>query len=38
VIENGTSPEVEAKIAEAPALITSRLALVESSRALLRLR
>lgn len=38
VLENGTSPEVEAKIAGAPALITSRLALVESSRALHRLR
>lgn len=38
VLENGTSPEVEAKIAAAPALITSRLALVESSRALHRLR
>src|SRR5579863_1777476 len=38
VLENGISPEVEAKIAAAPALITSRLALVESSRALHRLR
>ena len=38
VLENGTSPEVEAKIAAAPVLITSRLALVESSRALHRLR
>ena len=38
VLENGTSPEVEAKIAAAPVLFTSRLALVESSRALHRLR
>src|SRR6266700_4664275 len=38
IVENGTSPEVEAPIAAAPALITSRLSLVESSRALHRLR
>jgi predicted nucleic acid-binding protein len=38
VLENGTSPEVEGAIAAAPALITSRLSLVESSRALHRLR
>jgi predicted nucleic acid-binding protein len=38
VLENGTSPEVEELIAAAPALITSRLSLVESSRALHRLR
>jgi predicted nucleic acid-binding protein len=38
VLENGTSPEIEARIAAAPALITSRLSLVESSRALHRLR
>lgn len=38
VLENGTSPEVEAMIAAAPALITSRLSLVESARALHRLR
>jgi predicted nucleic acid-binding protein len=38
VLENGTSPEVEEAIATAPALITSRLSLVESSRALHRLR
>ena len=37
-LENGTSPEVEALIAAAPALLTSRLSLVESSRALHRLR
>ena len=38
ILENGTSPETEARIAAAPALITSRLSLVESSRALHRLR
>lgn len=38
ILENGTSPEVEARIAAAPALVTSRLSLVESSRALHRLR
>lgn len=38
VLENGISPEVEAMIAAAPALITSRLSLVESARALHRLR
>lgn len=38
VLENGTSPELEALIAAAPALVTSRLSLVESSRALHRLR
>jgi predicted nucleic acid-binding protein len=38
VLENGTSPEVEEAIATALALITSRLSLVESSRALHRLR
>ena len=38
VLESGTSPEVEDLIAAAPALITSRLSLVESSRALHRLR
>lgn len=38
ILENGASPEVEALIAAAPALITSRLSLVESSRALHRLR
>jgi uncharacterized protein with PIN domain len=34
ILENGTSPEVEVRIAAARALITSRLSLVESSRAL----
>jgi predicted nucleic acid-binding protein len=36
--EGGTSPEVEELITAAPALITSRLSLVESSLALNRLR
>ena len=38
VLESGTSPEIEGLIVAAPALITSRLSLVESSRALHRLR
>jgi len=38
ILENGTSPEIEGLIAAAPALVTSRLSLVESSRALHRLR
>ena len=38
ILENGTSPEIEGLIAAAPALVTSRLFLVESSRALHRLR
>jgi len=38
VLESGTSPDVEARIEAAPALVTSRLALVESSRAIIRLR
>jgi predicted nucleic acid-binding protein len=38
ILENGTSPELEAQIAAAPILITSRLSLVESSRAIHRLR
>jgi uncharacterized protein len=38
VLESGTSPEIEELITAAPALITSRLSLVESSRALHRLR
>lgn len=37
-LERGTTPEIEARIAAAPALITSRLSVVESARALLRLR
>lgn len=38
ILESGTSPELEARIAAAPALVTSRLSLVEASRALHRLR
>ena len=38
VVESGTSPLVEQRIREARALVTSRLALVESCRALHRLR
>jgi predicted nucleic acid-binding protein len=38
VLETGTTPEVERAIGAAGTLITSRLALVESSRAFLRLR
>ena len=38
ILENGTSPEIETQIAAAPALFTSRLSLVESSRVLHRLR
>ena len=37
-LERGTTPEIEARIAAAPVLVTSRLSLVESARALLRLR
>ena len=36
--ERGTTSEIEARIAAAPVLVTSRLSLVESARALLRLR
>jgi len=35
-LEQGTTPEIEQRIAAAPVLVTSRLALVESARALLR--
>lgn len=38
VLEAGTSPDVEERIRVARTLITSRLSLVESARALLRLR
>jgi len=38
ILESGTSPDLETRISAAPALITSRLSLVESSRALHRLR
>jgi len=34
----GTTQEIEARIAAAPVLVTSRLSVVESARALLRLR
>ena len=37
-LEQGTTPEIENRIAAAPVLVTSRLSLVESARALLRLR
>ena len=37
-LEAGSTPELEATIATASALITSRLSLVEASRALLRAR
>lgn len=38
VLETGTSPDVEERIRVARVLITSRLSLVESARALFRLR
>ena len=38
VLERGTTPAVEQQIGDAKYLVTSRLALVESARALLRLR
>jgi predicted nucleic acid-binding protein len=38
VLERGTTPELEARIAAAPLLATSRLSLAESARALLRIR
>lgn len=38
LLESGTSPGVEKRIEEAPALVTSRLSLVEASRAFHRLR
>ncbi len=37
-LEQGTTPEIESRIATATALVTSRLSLVESARALLRVR
>ena len=37
-LESGTTPEIEGAIAAAPVLLTSRLSLVEASRALLRAR
>ena len=38
VLESGTSPDVEVRIRAARVLVSSRLALVETCRALLRLR
>lgn len=38
VLETGTTPAVERRLAHAPALLTSRLSVVEAARALLRLR
>jgi predicted nucleic acid-binding protein len=38
VLERGLSPDVERRIAEAEILITSRLSLVETTRAFLRVR
>jgi predicted nucleic acid-binding protein len=38
VVEGGTTPDVERRIREARMLLTSRLALVESARAVIRLR
>lgn len=38
VLETGTTPDLEARLAEAPFLLTSRLSLVEAARALLRVR
>jgi len=37
-LEQGTTPEIESRIASAPVLVTSRLSLVESARTLLRVR
>jgi predicted nucleic acid-binding protein len=37
-VERGTTPDIEASMAAAPVLVTSRLSLVESARALIRLR
>ncbi len=37
-LEQGTTPDIEARIGAAPVLLTSRLSLVESARALLRVR
>jgi predicted nucleic acid-binding protein len=37
-LERGTTPELEARIGAALVLVTSRLSLVESARALLRVR
>ena len=37
-LEEGTTPDIESRIAAATVLVTSRLSLVESARALLRVR
>ena len=37
-LETGTTPDLETRIRAAPVLVTSRLALVESARVLVRLR
>jgi predicted nucleic acid-binding protein len=36
-VERGTTPDIEARVAAAPVLVTSRLSLVECARALIRL-
>lgn len=38
VLESGLSPDIERRLAEADTLVTSRLSLVETSRALVRVR
>lgn len=38
ILEQGTTPEMQARIAAAAVLVTSRLSLVESARALIRIR
>ncbi|MEX2282630.1 MAG: type II toxin-antitoxin system VapC family toxin [Gemmatimonadota bacterium] len=38
VLESGTTPDIDAALGSAQVLVTSRLSLVESARALLRLR
>lgn len=38
ILEAGTTPEIETRIADAKVLVTSRLSLVESARALIRVR
>ena len=38
IVEEGSSPEVEARLRDAPVLVTSRLSEVEASRVLHRLR
>lgn len=38
ILESGTSPDIEARLIQAEALVTSRLSLVESARAFIRLR